>query len=35
VRKIIDQHDGTITLDSQPGCGAKFTVILPGKPAPA
>ncbi|MDO8302822.1 MAG: ATP-binding protein, partial [Sedimentisphaerales bacterium] len=33
VRKIIDQHDGIITLDSQPGCGAKFTVILPGKPA--
>ena len=31
VRKIIDQHDGTITLDSQPGCGAKFTVTLPAK----
>ena len=31
VRKIVDQHDGTITLDSQLGCGAKFTVILPAQ----
>lgn len=31
VRKIIDKHDGMITLESQPGCGAKFTVSLPAK----
>jgi signal transduction histidine kinase len=35
VRKIVDQHDGTIVLDSQPGCGAKFTINMPAKPIAA
>jgi two-component system sensor histidine kinase HupT/HoxJ len=34
VRKIVSQHDGTITLNTQPGCGAKFTVTLPAKHEP-
>jgi two-component system, NtrC family, sensor kinase len=29
VRKIIDKHNGMITLDSQPGRGAKFSISLP------
>ena len=28
-RKIVEEHDGTITFDSKPGEGATFTVALP------
>jgi len=29
VRRIVTAHGGTVTLDSRPGTGATFTVILP------
>lgn len=34
-RKIVEQHGGTITAGSRPGCGARFTLTFPlaGKPA--
>ena len=28
-RKIVEQHGGTITADSRPGCGARFTLTFP------
>jgi signal transduction histidine kinase len=28
-RKIVEQHGGTISAGSRPGCGARFTVIFP------
>jgi PAS domain S-box-containing protein len=32
VRRIVTAHGGTVTLDSRPGAGATFTVILPTSP---
>lgn len=32
-RQIVDSHRGRITLESQPGAGATFTVALPVSPA--
>jgi signal transduction histidine kinase len=32
VRRIVTAHGGTVTLDSRPGAGATFTVILPTNP---
>ena len=31
---IVQQHDGEVTFDNQPGAGAKFTVELPVVPVP-
>lgn len=28
-RKIVEQHGGTITAGSRPGCGARFTLTFP------
>jgi len=29
VKKVIDRHDGSITLESRPGIGSSFFVLLP------
>jgi len=32
VYSIIDEHKGRITVDSPPGCGARFSIYLPAAP---
>lgn len=34
-RKIVEAHGGSITVESQPGAGAAFTIVLPRGPATA
>jgi two-component system, OmpR family, phosphate regulon sensor histidine kinase PhoR len=33
VRDIVDAHSGTITVQTKPGKGSKFTVVLPKEPS--
>ena len=35
VRSIVEQHDGTITVASEPGAGTMFKIFLPSVQAPA
>ncbi len=34
VRHIVQAHGGDVSVDSAPGQGSKFTIVLPVKPAP-
>jgi two-component system OmpR family sensor kinase len=35
VRAIAEAHDGKVELDSRPGVGATFTIVVPAEPGPA
>ncbi|MGH9118335.1 MAG: sensor histidine kinase [Acidimicrobiales bacterium] len=34
VRSVAEVHDGRVELDSRPGAGSTFTIVLPGTPRP-
>ena len=31
VKHIVDAHHGVVSVDSQPGAGATFTILLPAE----
>jgi len=35
VRRIVEAHQGRITVESAPGRGARFTIFLPVEPSEA